>query len=169
MVVGLNLCPFSHTVVAKQQIDYQVVQSADEEAQVAGFLQCLDKLLQADPQQIATSLLILPLGLDDFADYLDFVGLLEDLVEQAQLQELVQLASFHPQYWFDGVEQNDLSNYTNRAPYPTVHLIRQAEMTQALANFDHPEDIPTTNIATLNKLGREQVEQRCPWGKDGSD
>jgi hypothetical protein len=77
----------------------------------------------------------------------------------------VQLASFHPQYQFDGLGKDDLSHFTNRAPYPTIHLIRQAQMTKALANVENPEQIYADNIATLEQLGRAQVESLCPWGK----
>ena len=86
-------------------------------------------------------------------------------MEQAELTEQLQLASFHPQYQFEGVDINDLSHFTNRAPYPVIHLIRQAQMTQALAKVAHPEQIFADNIETLNQLGRDKVESLCPWGK----
>jgi len=86
-------------------------------------------------------------------------------LEQADLTDQIQLASFHPQYQFEGVDADDLSHFTNRAPYPTIHLIRQAQMTKALAQVVDPEKIYTDNIETLNKLGRQQVELLCTWGK----
>jgi hypothetical protein len=104
-------------------------------------------------------------GLEVFDDYLDLLDWFQQLLEQAELTEHVQLASFHPRYQFEGGAVDDLSHFTNRAPYPIIHLLRQSQMTRALAGFVDPENIYTNNIETLNKLGRQQVELLCPWGK----
>lgn len=104
-------------------------------------------------------------GLEEFGDYLDLLDWFEQLLEQADLTEHVQLASFHPQYQFEGVAAGDLSHFTNRSPYPTIHLLRQDQMTKVLAHVSEPEKIYQDNIETLNRLGRQQVEALCPWGK----
>ena len=114
---------------------------------------------------IATSLLMFTQGLEVFDDYLDLLDWFQQLLEQAELTKYVQLASFHPQYQFEGVAACDLSHFTNRSPYPTIHLLRQAQITKALSNIVDPEKIYKDNIETLNKLGRQQVETLCPWGK----
>lgn len=165
MVVGLNLCPFSHSVAAQDQV-YYAVSDGTQDAQLKHFYVTeLQRLLDAEEHVIATSLLIFPKGLEDFEDYLDVLDWFGQLLEQADLSAHVQLASFHPQYQFEGVDFDDLSHFTNRSPYPTIHLIRQAQMTKALAHVENPEQIYTDNINTLNRLGREKVETLCPWGK----
>ncbi len=165
MVVGLNLCPFSHTVVAQNQVRYAVA-TGTSDAQLKGFYVAeLELLLTADETDIATSLLMFPQGLQAFDDYLDLLDWFQELLEQSDLTDHVQLASFHPRYQFDEVAEHDLSHFTNRAPYPTIHLLRQAQMTQALAHVTNPQQIFVDNIATLERLGRNHVEALCPWGK----
>lgn len=165
MVLGLNLCPFAHSVVALDQVHYAICDATDDGALKTFYGAELERLLEADEHIIATSLLIFPQGLEVFDDYLDVLDWFQQLLEQAELTEQLQLASFHPQYQFEGVDINDLSHFTNRAPYPVIHLIRQAQMTQALAKVAHPEQIFADNIETLNQLGRDKVESLCPWGK----
>lgn len=165
MVVGLNLCPFSSSVIARNQVHYAVCDASNDVALQAFFLTELQRLLGANEHDIATSLLMFTQGLEDFEDYLDVLDWFQRLLEQAELTEHVQLASFHPQYQFEGVDAGDLSHFTNRAPYPTVHLLRQDQMTKVLAHVSDPEKIYLDNIKTLNELGRRQVERLCPWGK----
>ncbi|MBT3436520.1 MAG: DUF1415 domain-containing protein [Oceanospirillaceae bacterium] len=165
MVVGLNLCPFSHTVVAQSQVRYAVATGTTDAQWKAFYVTELETLLNADETDIATSLLMFPKGLHAFDDYLDLLDWLQELLEQSDLSDHVQLASFHPRYQFDQVAEGDLSHFTNRAPYPTIHLLRQAQMSQALAHVQNPEQIFVDNIATLERLGRDHVEALCPWGK----
>ena len=125
----------------------------------------LQRLLVTNENDIATSLLMFTQGLEEFDDYLDLLDWFQQLLEQAKLTEDVQLASFHPQYQFDGVAPDDLSHFTNRSPYPTIHLLRQDQVTKTLAHVSDPEKIYLDNIETLKKLGRRQVEALCHWGK----
>ena len=165
MVVGLNLCPFSLSVIARDQVHYAIC-DATTDAQLKQFYVIeLQRLLEADENDVATSLLMFTQGLDEFDDYLALLDWFEQLLEKAELTEHVQLASFHPQYQFEGVPANDLSHFTNRSPYPTIHLLHQDQLTNALAHVSDPEKIYMDNIKTLNKLGRQQVEALCPWGK----
>ncbi|MFY0595056.1 MAG: DUF1415 domain-containing protein [Cognatishimia sp.] len=165
MVVGLNLCPFSSSVIARGQVRYAVCDATSDTELKQFYLNELERLLGANENDIATSLLMFTQGLEAFDDYLDVLDWFEQLLEQADLTEHVQLASFHPQYQFEGVARNDLSHFTNRAPYPTIHLLRQDQMTKVLAQVSDPEKIYEDNIETLKKLGRQQVEKLCPWGK----
>ena len=165
MVVGLNLCPFSHSVIAQGQVHYAVCDATTDAQLKQFYVTELERLLSADENDIATSLLMFSSGLELFDDYLDLLDWFQQLLEQAQLTEHVQLASFHPQYQFEGMPFEDLSHFTNRSPYPTIHLLRQAQMTKALAHVADPEQIFADNIETLNKLGRQKVESLCPWGK----
>jgi len=165
MVVGLNLCPFSHSVVAQNQVHYAVAAGTSDIQLKQFYVAQLELLLASDENELATSLLIFPEGLELFDDYLDVLDWFEQLLEQSNLTEHIQLASFHPKYQFDGLDYQDLSHFTNRAPFPIVHLLRQAQMTKALSHVDDPEQIFADNIATLEKLGREKVEALCPWAK----
>ena len=165
MVVGLNLCPFSHSVIAQNQVYYAICDATTDAQLKQFYVNELQRLLGADENDIATSLLMFPQGLEVFDDYLDLLDWFQQLLEQAELTEHVQLASFHPQYQFEGAAADDLSHFTNRSPYPTIHLLRQSQMTKALADFVSPENIYTNNIEKLNKLGRQHVELLCPWGK----
>ena len=164
MVVGLNLCPFAHNVIAQDQVYYAICDATTDAQLKQFYANELQRLLGAPENDIATSLLMFPQGLAVFDDYLDLLNWFQQLLEQAELTEHVQLASFHPQYQFEGVAADDLSHFTNRSPYPTIHLLRQAQITRALAHVVDPEQIYEDNIKTLNKLGRQKVESLCPWG-----
>lgn len=165
MVVGLNLCPFSHTVFAQDQIHYAVSPGVGDAHWKTFYVRQLRLLLDSEETDIATSLLMFPEGLENFDDYLDVLDWFEELLEQGDLTQHVQLASFHPHYQFDEVAADDLSHFTNRAPYPTIHLIRHAQMTKVLEQVADPEQIYLDNIDSLEKLGRDKVEAMCPWGK----
>ena len=165
MVVGLNLCPFSSGVIAQNQVHYAICDATIDADLKKFYVNELKRLLEADENDIATSLLMFSQGLGIFDDYLDLLNWFQQLLEQADLLEHVQLASFHPRYQFEGVPADDLSQFTNRAPYPTIHLLRQAQLSRALAHVAEPEKIYIENIKTLNKLGRDQLEALCPWGK----
>jgi hypothetical protein len=164
-VVGLNLCPFSSSVLAKDQVHYAVCDATTDAELKQFYVTELQRLLEANENDVATSLLMFTQGLEEFGDYLDVLDWFQQLLEESDLTEHVQLASFHPQYLFDGVAADDLSHFTNRSPYPTIHLLRQAQMTKALAHVLNPDQIYLDNKKTMNKLGRKQVEALCPWGK----
>lgn len=165
MVVGLNLCPFSSSVIARDQVHYAVCDDTTDAQLKQFYVTELQRLLVACEKDIATSLLMFTQGLENFDDYLDLLDWFQQLLEQADLTEHLQLASFHPRYQFEGVAADDLSHFTNRAPYPTIHLLRQDQMTKALAHVSDPGQIYKDNIKTLTKLGRREVEELCPWGK----
>jgi len=165
MVVGLNLCPFSSSVLARNQVRFATCDATTDAQLKQFFVNELQLLLEANENDVATSLLMFTQGLDEFGDYLNLLDWFQQLLEQADLIEHVQIASFHPQYQFEGVAEDELSHFTNRSPYPTIHLLRQEQMTKVLAHVSDPEKIYEDNIRTLNKLGRRQVEALCPWGK----
>lgn len=164
MVVGLNLCPFSSSVIARDQVYYAICDATTDAQLKQFYVNELQRLLGANENDVATSLLMFTQGLEEFGDYLALLDWFQQLLEKAELTEHVQLASFHPQYQFEGVAADDLSHFTNRSPYPTIHLLRQNQMTKVLAHVLDPEKIYIDNIKTLNKLGRRQVEALCPWG-----
>lgn len=162
MVVGLNLCPFAAPVVKDNSLRYAVTEACEGEALVADFLAEVEMIQAADEQTIATTLFIVSSGLEDFYVYLDYLHLFEELLQQAGLEGVFQLASFHPGYLFAGVPEADLSHWSNRSPWPTFHIIREAEMSRALMHYSHPEQIPERNIERLRSLGREALIKRFP-------
>ena len=151
--------------MAQDQVHYAVCDGTKDAQLKQFYVTELQRLLDADENTIATSLLMFSQGLEVFDDYLDVLDWFQQLLEQADLTEHLQLASFHPQYQFEGVAADDLSHFTNRSPYPIIQLLRQAPMTKALTHVADPEKIYTDNIKTLDKLGRRKVEALCPWGK----
>ena len=152
-VIGLNLCPFAKAVHAKRQIRYIVSHAEDVESLLADLLHELQLLAAADPEDIETTLLIHPRVLGDFLDYNDFLDVADAAVAELGLDGELQVASFHPLYQFADSEPEDMGNYSNRAPYPTLHLLREASVDRAVAAFPDAERIYETNIATLRQLG----------------
>lgn len=152
-VIGLNLCPFAKAVHAKQQIHYAVspaVGHADiREALVAE----LRDLLAHDAAVRDTTLLILPQALPDFLAFNDFLGVADRTLGKLKLNGVVQIASFHPAYQFSDAAPDDMANCTNRAPYPTLHLLREDSVARAVAAFPEAESIYQRNIETLERLG----------------
>ena len=152
-VIGLNLCPFAKAVYLKNQLRI-VVSSAPH---LDGLLEDLDReldfLAAADPDQVDTTLLIHPTLLPDFLDFNDFLQIAEAAVSEHQLEGVIQIASFHPQFQFADTAPDDMQNYTNRAPYPTLHLLREASIDKAVAAFPQAETIYQRNITTLENLG----------------
>lgn len=154
-VIGLNLCPFAKSVQVKGQVRYVVSRATEPEALLQELAQELQQLAQADPEAVDTTLLIHPGVLQDFYDFNDFLGAAEALVEDLGLEGELQVASFHPQFRFAGTAEDDIGNHTNRAPYPTLHLLREASIERAVEAIPHPESIYEANIATLKRLGPE--------------
>ena len=157
VVVGLNLCPFAKPVLKANSLRYALTSEESQEQLAKFFLSELDTISQADEADIATTLVLMPKGLTDFYDYLDFLAMCEDLLKQSGLQAEFQLASFHPNYIFAGVDEDDASHFTNRSPYPMLHIIREAQMSRVLANHPNPENIPERNIQLLRDMGKAAV------------
>jgi hypothetical protein len=154
-VIGLNLCPFAKAVQVKRQIRYVVSQATSEEALLADLLHELQFLHQADPSEVETTLLIHPGVLTDFLDYNDFLEIADAAVGELDLEGELQVASFHPDYQFADSGPDDIENYSNRAPYPTLHLLRESSIEEAVAAFPDAADIYERNMETLRKLGIE--------------
>ncbi len=162
IVIGLNLCPFASPVIRKNTLRYAVSESEDIEALEKDFLYELNLIQQADEKEIATTLLIMPRAVADLYDYLDLLAHFERLLAKTGLSGIFQLASFHPAYLFAGVDADDLSHWTNRSPFPMVHIIREGQMSRVLMHYENPEEIPERNIKLLRELGREGLVARFP-------
>ncbi len=154
-VIGLNLCPFAKAVHVKNQVRYMVSKATTPEALMQDLISELNFLAEADPAKVDTTLLMHPHVLSDFLDYNDFLDVVDAAIEELELDGVIQVASFHPDYQFDGTEFDDIENHSNRSPYPTLHLIRESSLDEAIKAFPEAEQIYETNIETLRKLGHE--------------
>jgi hypothetical protein len=152
-VIGLNLCPFAKAVYVKNQVRLVVSQARHADDLLEELDSELDLLVATPASEIDTTLLIHPTLFEDFLDFNDFLEVAEGVVDEHGLDGVIQLASFHPQFQFDGTEPDDISNYTNRAPFAILHLLREDSVERAVEAFPQSEAIFEQNIATLNKLG----------------
>jgi uncharacterized protein len=152
-VIGLNLCPFAKSVHVKEQIRYVVSEARSVEALLEELSKELEYLAEVSPNKIDTTLLIHPHVLQDFLEYNDFLELADELLENMKLDGELQIASFHPDYQFADTEFDDITNFTNRSPYPTLHLIREDSIDKAVEAFPEAETIYETNMATMKQLG----------------
>lgn len=155
-VVGLNLCPFAKAPLVKGQVRFEAHLSDDPRLLFDDLCAEMDALVAADPVLTETTLLIHPNALVEFADFNDFLEAADAALEDRGLTGVLQVASFHPDYRFDGTEADDLGNATNRSPYPTLHLLREASVEKAVAAFPDTADaadVYERNIETLTALG----------------
>jgi len=159
-VVGLNLCPFARRVMDEGRIRYKVSEAIGEEALLEDLARELQALGDASNSDVETTLLIHPQVLGDFLGFNDFLGVADQLIEDLGLRGVVQLASFHPNYQFEGTLPDDVENYTNRSPYPMLHLLLEKSITSVAGNPEELLEIPRRNIETLKRLGIEQVLKR---------
>ena len=154
-VIGLNLCPFAKAVVAKQQVRFVLSEATTPEGLLEDLARELLVLRDAPAEEVDTTLLVHPHVLQEFLDYNDFLDTADALVDSLGLEGDLQVASFHPRYRFAGTDEDDIGNYTNRAPYPTLHLLREDSVSRAVEAFPDPDAIVERNLATLDKLGIE--------------
>ena len=152
-VIGLNLCPFAKSVYVKNQVRIVVSDARHIDAFLEDLDRELDYLAEVDPEETDTTLLIHPTLFPDFLDFNDVHQIADEAVAEHELEGVIQIASFHPDYQFEGTEPDDITNYTNRAPFPTLHLIREDSLDKAVEAFPEAETIYERNIETMKKLG----------------
>jgi hypothetical protein len=154
-VIGLNLCPFAKAVFVKEQIRYVVSTARTPEALLEELMDELQDLADAEPEKVDTTLLIHPWVLTDFLDFNEFLDVADAAIEDMQLDGEIQVASFHPDYQFADTDRNDISNFTNRGPYPILQLLREESIDRAVEAIPDAAEIFEKNIATLEALGHE--------------
>ena len=154
-VIGLSLCPFAKAVHAKGQIHYAVSRATQAPELLNDLKNELNSLLALDAVTRDTTLLIAPLCLQEFLDFNNFLALADGALAELDLEGVIQIASFHPQFQFAGTPADDITNFTNRAPYPTLHLLREDSVDRAVLAFPQAEDIFEKNMQILTKLGPE--------------
>lgn len=168
-VIGLNLCPFAKSVYAKNQIRY-VVSRAREDPDILDLLETeLRYLDAADPAQLDTTLLVIPDAFRDFDDYNSFLPRADRVLKRTRLIGVLQIASFHPQYCFADSAPDDIENYTNRAPYPILHLLRESSIANGLSAFPDAAVIYERNQETLRQLGLNGWETWMSQAVDDQD
>ena len=154
-VIGLNLCPFANAVHTRGQIRWVLSDATETAALLEQVVQELQHLAAADPLIVDTTLIVHPGVLQNFFDFNDFLGLAEDTLAELYLEGVLQIASFHPDYQFADALPDDIANFSNRSPHPTLHLLREDSITRAVQAVPDAADIYERNIATLDKLGLE--------------
>jgi uncharacterized protein len=152
-VIGLNFCPFAKAVHVKDQIRYVVSEATTVDALADDLVRKLEGLAESNPEKTDTTLLILPHVLDDFLDFNDFLDIADNIIEELELDSILQVAPFHPQFQFEGTEPDDITNHTNRSPFPILHLLREDSVTRAVEAFPDEMHIAENNMETLRKLG----------------
>jgi hypothetical protein len=152
-VIGLNLCPFADSVYRGGRVRFRVSEQRTASALLEELREELNGLQAADPAQCETTLLIHPWVLADFIEYNDFLEVCEATIAELDLEGELQVASFHPRYQFAGTQSEDIENYTNRSPYPMLHLLREASIERAIAAVPDTDEIYLRNIRTLRDLG----------------
>jgi uncharacterized protein len=155
MVVGLNLCPFAERELLHDRVRFTVTDATSDDQLTMALTDEL-ALLQRDPS-VETTLLIHPWVLEDFSAYNQFLDSADQLLRQLNLEGVYQVASFHPQYQFAGTAPDDAENYTNRSPYPVLHLLREDSLERAIQAFAGVENIPARNIRLMNEMGKEKL------------
>lgn len=161
-VIGLNLCPFAKAVQVKQQIRYVVSAARNAEDLLQDLVRELEHLAEANPEKLETTLLIHPNVMQDFLDYNDFLDVADGALQELDLDGILQIASFHPDFQFADTEADDISNFTNRSPYPTLHLLREESIDKAVEAFPEAEAIFEKNIQTMQELGLEGWQKMFP-------
>lgn len=156
VIIHYNICPFARTVVEKDTLHYCVDQAQTIEENLQTLIQEAERL--DNHNGIETTLVIYPANFSDFDGFLDYLELANQLLALQGYEGVYQLASFHPDYCFDGADETDAANYTNRSPYPMLHLIREASIAQALKSFPQPEKIPERNIKLTRELGLAKMQ-----------
>ena len=156
IVVAMNLCPFAGRELENDRVRFVVTEATTEE-QLLMALEAELKLLNHDAS-VETTLLIHPDVLQGFPDYNQFLELADGLLVQMNLEGIYQIASFHPNYQFGGTDQGAAENYTNRSPWPMLHLLREESLESAIAEYPDVDEIPRRNIARMNEVGREQLQ-----------
>lgn len=157
LVVGLNLCPFASSVLQADTVQMTVCSLKRPHDLLNDVLEQLKLLTNTNEARLSTSFLIFNQALSDFDHYLAFADAANDLLVEVGLESEIQIATFHPDYCFDGVDADDVSHYSNRSPFPMLHFLRESQISKALENYPNPEKIPDDNIRRLRSMGKKAV------------
>ena len=157
MIIGLNLCPFAKRVFDAEAIKYVVSEATDTKDLLTQLIEEVHFLTKSSPAVFETTLLIHPTVLNDFLEYNDFLGVVDRMLKKSGCDELIQIASFHPNYEFSDAPTDAVENYSNRSPYPMIHLLLVESVSKVVTNEEQMLAIPRRNIETLRAMGREEI------------
>lgn len=157
IIIGLNICPFAKKEFVNNTIHYHLSKTEQVKTALHEFIEQCQYLQKHE--EIETTLIIYGDGFRGFERYLDLVDYANDLLVDSGFEGVFQIASMHPEYCFDGEDYDDASNFTNRSPYPIIHLIRETSMTRVLSVYNEPENIPENNIKLTQKKGANFFQQ----------
>ena len=162
VVIGEHLCPFAQPSIDRNALDIQVSEASNLDDAYRDALHYLSTMLDPPSSFIESGLLVFSGALKDFEEYLDCLEACEEAIGQLNLNGVLQLASFHPDYRFDGSDSDDQANWTNRSPLPAIHFLREEVVSEALSSVSHPEKIPERNIEHLRRLPPEYLRSLFP-------
>ena len=162
-VVGLGLCPFAAKPLQEMRVAVDVSHAGNAEDPINDLHQALSRLEETAVSKLETSLLVIPNMLQDFYDYNDFLEIADAVLQEGSWEGEIQIASFHPDYQFAGTEKADPENFTNRAPYPIFHLLREDSLEKALSSYPDPESIPERNIALMGEMDPNILRALFPY------
>ncbi len=157
VVIDLGLCPFASKVFYDNKILFITTEFHTIQKSLDVITNSADSILSVDTN-VTTSLIIFETGLESFDHYLDLYYTIEDHINKSYLENTIQLASFHPLYQFDGTELSDLENFTNRSPYPIIHLLQTDDVTEAVASYPDTEQVPIRNIKKMTEMGLDYLK-----------
>lgn len=157
IVIGVNLCPFAAPSIARGGLEVRVSEARDLESAYRDLLSCVNDLLEPNAHHLESALIVFPSALSEFDELLDCLAVCEDALAQLELEGVFQLASFHPHYRFEGEPEDDPAHWSNRAPYPALHILRESSVSEALSAVSHPEKIPQRNIDYLRSRSPEEL------------
>jgi uncharacterized protein len=157
-VIGLNICPFAGIPASQGRVRYALSEAKDIDVLYQDLLKEMAYLIERSPDEVETTVLVHPSVLQDFMAYLDFLEIVDEAIEEAGLEGILQVASFHPDYQFDGPPADDPSHYTNRSPYPMLHILREDSISAAVDGHPDVEGIPARNIQKMQELGIEGLQ-----------
>jgi uncharacterized protein len=166
VVIGLDLCPFASRPQEQSAVHFAISSAANDEEVLADLQAEIESLAKLPPSERETTLLIIPNHLQDFADYNDFLDSADWLIEQYEWVGVFQIASFHPDYCFNGTSPEDKENLTNRSPYPILHVLREESLERAIAHHPDVDSIPTRNIQHMQTLSAEAIARLFPYLQD---
>lgn len=152
-IIALNLCPFAKAAYIKNQIRFVVSEASNVDDLLRDLIVEMKHLNQIQASVTDTTILIHPEILQDFLDYNQFLDVANSALVELELEGILQIASFHPQYQFEGTDAKDISNFTNRSPYPILHILREESVSRAIDTYPDIDSIPDKNIQTMSKLG----------------
>lgn len=159
-VIGMNFCPFAKNPFEADTIRYVLIETTDIQVLGDTLVAELKHLANTPPSQVETTLLIHPNLLDIFDEYLNFLEVTEYLLEDYDLDGIIQIASFHPDYQFDGTTLEDVENFTNRSPFPMLHLLRESSVSWAVDSYADVEKVPSNNVHYLKSIGLSEIKKQ---------